>query len=295
MKVVKPVSITPAMVLQNTALEPIAAYSSVVSYALDAQCVVGGTRVYRCIQGPALDKAPSTSPAYWVDEGPSNRWAMFDGAISTQTSAQESLTLVLKPGIVNSVCLFGLEGARLLVELRDGPGGPLLYTCSKSLDGTIIADWYQYFFEPSVQLAEVVLTDLPPYGNAHITVTITGGGTVKCGAVLVGTLYYLGGTQYGATAGITDYSKKDTDANGVTTLIKRAYSKRISVPFVLKNAQLNKVQSILADLRATPCAWIGTDVPGFEPLTVFGFYREFNNVVQYAKTSYCTLEIEGLI
>jgi hypothetical protein len=94
--------------------------------------------------------------------------------------------------------------------------------------------------------------------------------------------------------GIVDYSKKDTDAFGVTTFTRRAYSKRMSAKMMLENAQINKVQRVLADLRATPCAWIGTDVTGFEPLTVYGFYKDFSIDVAYATTSYCSTEIEGL-
>jgi len=63
---------------------------------------------------------------------------------------------------------------------------------------------------------------------------------------------------------------------------------------MLPNTKLNKVQRVLADLRATPCAWIGTDVAGYEPLTLYGFYRDFSIDVAYPTTSYCSLEIEGL-
>jgi hypothetical protein len=104
----------------------------------------------------------------------------------------------------------------------------------------------------------------------------------------------MGDTQYGATASIIDYSKKNTDALGNTTFAKLAYSKRMTANLSLDNGQLNKVQRVLADLRATPCAWLGVDAAGFEPLTVFGFYRNFSIDIAYPTSSYCSLEIEGL-
>jgi hypothetical protein len=239
--------------------------------------------------------APGTNALYWADKGKTNRWAMFDGEISTPTALASPLTVVLKPGYVNSVGLFGLEGLSLDVTVRNGLAGDIVYARTLSLDGTVITDWYQYFFEPSVQLGEVVLSDLPPYGDAHITTTISGGGAVQCGDMSVGTFYDLGDTQYGASVGITDYSRKDTSATGVTTLNKRAYSKRMSAQMQLNTTQINKVQRVLAGLRATPCIWIGTDTPGYEPLIVFGFYRDFSIDIPSFALSLCSLEIEGLV
>ena len=295
MKVVKPIVIDAAVLLSSTAAETYAAYNPATTYALGERVTLVSTgRIYECVQAPSLGYAPDANALWWAIAGPTNRTAMFDGEISTQTVQVSPLTVVLKPGYVNSLALFGLEGASLDVTVRDGLAGPVVYSRTVSLDGTIIADWYQYFFEPSVQLGEVVLTDLPPYGAAHVTVSLTGPGSVKCGSFVLGTFYALGGTQYGASAGIIDYSRKDTSATGTTTFVRRRYSKRMSAPLMLQNAQLNKVQRVLADLRATPCAWIGTDTPGFEPLTIFGFYRDFSIDVAYPTTSLCNLEIEGL-
>ena len=138
------------------------------------------------------------------------------------------------------------------------------------------------------------MTDLPPYGDAHITVVLTGTGTVECGICLAGTFYTLGDTQYGASVGIIDYSRKETDAFGVTTFVRRAYSKRMSAKLMLDNVQMNKVQRVLADLRATPCAWIGADDVTYAPLQVYGFYKDFSIEVAYPTASYCSLEVEGL-
>jgi hypothetical protein len=294
MKVVKPTPITDTVLISSNAPEADhAPYAAATGYAVGARCIYAH-QIWESVQTPNVGHTPGTDALYWAQRGPTNRWAMFDDEISTQTALASLLTVVIKPSYANSLALFGLEGNALAVTVRDGLAGPVVYSKTISLDGTIIADWYQYFFEPSVQLAEVVLTDLPPYGNAHITVSISGNGTVKCGDLSVGTMYMLGDTQFGASAGIVDYSRKDTSATGVTTLNKRGYSKRMSAQAMLDTAQINKVQRVLASLRATPCAWIGTDVAGYEPLIVFGFYRDFSIDIAYSTVSYCNLEIEGL-
>lgn len=293
MKVVKPVTIGAAQLVSSSVPETdYAAWDGVTNYAVGAR-VVKNHAIFESVQTPNTNQDPETKPLYWARVGPTNRWAMFDSEISTQTTAEGEITVVLKPGYVNSLALFGLQGSSVSVTVRDGADGPVVFEHQQTLDGSIITDWYQYFFEPIDQLEEAVVTGMPPYSNAHVTVSITGT-DVKCGILVVGNVYELGRTQRGVTAGIIDYSRKDTDATGKTTFIKRKYSKRVSAPLVVENSALNKLQRTLVTLRATPCVWIGTDAPGYQPLTVFGFYRDFSIDVAYSGHSHCNLEIEGL-
>lgn len=296
MKVIKPIAMTDAVLISSTAPETdYTAWAAATAYSVGNRVIRTSThRIYQRLVAGTTATAPELDPTNWLDLAPTNRWAMFDSEISTQTAISSPLTAVLKPGLVNGLALFGLVGNSLAITVRDGLAGPVVYSRTIGLDGTIVADWYQYFFEPFVQRADVVLTDLPPYGDAHITIAITGSGTVKCGIVAVGTVYTLGDTQQGASVSIVDYSRKETDAFGVTSFVQRAYSKRMSAKLLLANAQLNKTQRVLADLRASPAAWVGTDAAGYEPLTVYGFYKDFSIDIAYSQLSYCSLEIEGL-
>jgi hypothetical protein len=155
-----------------------------------------------------------------------------------------------------------------------------------------------YFFEPFVQLGEVVLTDIPPYSNGQITITLESGGNVAIGELIVGTVYELGvaDLEQGASVGIIDYSRKDTDPDtGATTFVRRAFSKRMSGQFLLTNQQINEVQRILADIRAVPSVFIGSEAEDYSPLIVYGFYRDFSIDIAYPTKSFCRLEVEGLI
>lgn len=295
MKVIKPTAVTSAMLISTTATETYSAWNGATAYtAGDIVLRTATQRLYQRLISGTTATAPESDTTNWLDIAPSNKWAMFDNYTSTQTTQATPLTVVVKPGLVNSLAMFALEGTTLTVTVRDALAGSVVYTYTQSLDGTVIADWYQYFFEAYDPITDVVLTDLPPYGDAHITVDIAAATTAKCGILAVGTVYPLGETLGGATASITDYSVKSTDAFGVTSFVVRAYSKRMNVKFMLDNAQLNKVQRVLSDLRATPCVWIGTKFQTFAPLAFFGFYRDFSIDVAYNTTSYCTLEAESL-
>ena len=294
MKVIKPVAFNPAThLVSSTAVETYSAWAAGTTYAKDA-FVDYGTHIYQSLVNSNTSNQPDTSPTQWVLIGPDNTHAMFDGQTSTATSSTSPLTVVLTTGLANSLAVLGLVGTQLVVQVRDGAGGPLVYDRTISLDGTFIYDWYQYFFEPNVQVGEVVLTDLPPYLNARLTVTLTGTGTIQIGTLTFGTQYELGDAEYGASLGIIDYSKKETDEFGTTTFVQRDFSKRLTARLLLPNVQINRVQRVLADVRAQPAVWVTTDVDELRPLTVFGFFRDFAIEVAYPTQSYCSLEIEGL-
>lgn len=297
MKVIPPTTITDAMLTSSTAPETdYAAWSAGTTYALSTEAApvrvirTSTHRIYESLQAGNTGHTPETSPTWWLDVGPTNRWAMFDSVIGTATTLASPLTVVLAPGTANAIALLELVGTSVTVAMTSS--GTTVYSNTISLDGSSIGDYYDYFFAPFVQKNTVVLTDLPPYANGIITLTLTGS-TVSLGLVCVGLFSELGGAQYGATAGITDYSLKTTDAFGNTTLTRRAYSKRPSVKLMLEKSAVNRVFRTLSDLRAMPCVWVGVDDAELEPLTVFGFFKDFSLEVSYPTAALCSLEIEG--
>jgi hypothetical protein len=298
MKVIKPTTVTPAMILSTNVVEAYAAWSAVTSYSKD-QKVDYGEGYYNSLVNSNLNNIPDVvGSTFWEYIGPDNKHAMFDGQVSTSTTrATSPMTVTIAPGIVNSLAMIDLVGSSVTITMTDAGASPPVYTKTIGLDGSIVFDWFTYFFEPFVQLAEVVLTDLPPYSSGQITMTLSGGGAVSIGELLVGLVYELGeeGMEQGASVGIIDYSRKDTDnETGMTTFTRRAYSKRMSGQFLLNNGQLNAVQRILADIRAVPSVFIGSEAADYTPLIVYGFYRDFSIDIAYPTKSFCRIEVEGL-
>lgn len=295
MKLIKPSDFVYATnLVSTTATETYATWSGATTYAL-ADRKVYGLYVYESLQASNLNHQPDTSPTWWVLVGPNNKFAMFDLATSTATTKASPLTVVLDTGAINSLALIGLIGTEVTLSMTDGAGGPTVYTNTIDLnDNSLVVDWYTYFFSPFVQLGDVVLTDLPAYNNARVTMALTGSGTVQVGELIYGLLYDLGSTEYGATVGIIDYSRKNTDEFGTTTFIERAFSNRMNCTFMLDNTQLNFVQRMLSSVRATQCVYIGSEDTDYAPLIVYGFYKDFTINIQYSTKSYCSLEIEGL-
>jgi hypothetical protein len=299
MKVIKPVTVTDAMILSTNAVEAYAAWSAATTYAKDAK-VDYGTHYYNSLVNSNLNNIPDVvGSTFWEFIGPDNKHAMFDGQISTETTkATSPLIVTIGAGIVNSIALLGLTGKTVSVVMRDGGASPPVYSRTIDLEGSIILDWYMYFFEPFEQLSEVVLTDLPPYSGGQITMTLSSGSAVAIGELLVGTVYALGenSLEQGATIGIIDYSRKDTNADtGLTTFVQRAYSKRMSGQFLIENGSISGVQKILSGVRAVPSVYIGSEDEDYSALIVYGFYRDFSIDIAYPTHSFCRIEVEGLI
>lgn len=293
MQVIKPTTFTPAALVSSTAVETYAAYSAVTTYAKDA-IVDYGTHYYISLVNSNLNHQPDISPTFWLLKGPDNTHAMFDGAVDSTTTSTSPLTVTVATGTINSAAFINLTGTTLVATARDGLAGDIFWTRTVNLDGTLIIDWYEYFFEPYDQLSDVVFTDIPPYSTCHLTMELSSASSVSIGQFVYGNIYEIGMTQYGASTGIKDYSVKETDIYGVTSLVQRTFSKRLQSEVMLDNASLRKVSKLLTSLRAIPCVWIGSSDIQYEPLIVYGFYRDFNIAIPYPSYSLASIEIEGL-
>lgn len=300
MKVIKPTVVTDAMLISSTVAEPSgtdpAIWNAGTAYVVGDEAYRAGTHsVYTRLVNGTTATAPESDATNWAYARPTNRWAMFDQVINTQSSGASPMTVVLDPGTCGALALIELDADEVTVTMTDGAGGPTVYSRTTDLDASYVTDWYEYFFAPFSKLTSLVLTDLPPYAAGRITVAITAAATVLCGGLIVGNPYYLGGLQYGARAGIRDYSTKDTDdVTGIVTLAEGRYRKTVRGLLQLAAGAVNSVHKLLTALRATNAVWIGDDDATYEPLIVFGFLRNFELTVTYPGHSFYSIEIEGM-
>jgi hypothetical protein len=272
-------------------------WSSATTYAIAAR-VVFGDSVYESVQAGNLNKNPETNPTWWIRIGSTQKMAAFDGQLSDLVKSTNSIVINVAPNsIIDAVSYFGILGTKAILKVTDGASGPTVFEEEILLDGSESISWYQYFFfDPFLTRTQVTFTGIPPIADPRITITIERIGDVQLGEVVMGRLYSLGCASFGATAGIIDYSRKDTDDFGNATFVRRAFSKRVECQVIIENFDLNRVQRVLYDIRATPLTWIVADDPRFEePLVVYGFYRDFVTEIAYPNHSLCNIEIEGLI
>jgi hypothetical protein len=295
--VVPPVQISGAMLVSSTVPEAdYAAWSSATTYALAARVIVVAThKIYESLQAGNLNKDPTSQTAWWVEVSPTNRWKCFDTSNSTQTAPGTTAQYVVNPGeSVTALALLNVtDGITLRVRLDSATFGSVydntVYTSKILAD----ASWYSFFIGAKKSMTSVVLTDLPAYADATVTVDITGLSTLAFGVLMMGMAKDIGqGVHYGARLGIQDYSRKETNAFGDTVLVKRAYAKRASFNLALDSADVDTVNDYLATLRATPCLWAGSTL--YTSTFIFGTYESFETTISYANYSECALNLMGL-
>ena len=273
-------------------------YSATSTYSLGNRVSYAG-KVFESLQNANIGHDPSSSATWWLLIGPDNKHAALDNSVSTLTTSSGVLTLVIKPGSIDSCGLVDMEGNLIEFAMMDQTDGLVFYK-TVGLSGAEVNNWYDYFFlSPLSEMrrTQYVLSGLPSqYLDSLVTIRIKNGtNTAKLGLASFGKLSSIGEVQYGASAGIVDYSVKSTDEYGNTSLLQRNFSKRLSARCFVPNKDINRVQRTLYSIRATPVVWVGVDDPTYEEaMIVWGFYKDFTTEISYPTYSLISIEIEGL-
>lgn len=269
LQLLQPASVTDAMlVASNVPENDYAAWASGATYALGAR-VIAGHRIYESAAAGNVGNDPLAGSAAWLSLGPTNRWAMFDEALGSATENAGSVAVTIDPvDPVNAIALLDVAGSTVRVQ----------------------ASGYDRTFALTASPGMAAFLDLPNVAGA-ITVTIAGNGSVSVGTLLLGRLVGLGVTEASPTAGITDYSRKETDDFGEVTVVERAWAKRMAVRALLRSDAVDMVANRIAAVRARPCLWIGD--AGVEALSIYGFFKDFSIEVG-ENVSTLQLAVEGL-
>lgn len=297
--VVQPLAITDAMVSAPNTNVPEADYavwSSVTTYALDARVILTSThKIYQSLQASNLNKDPVTQPLWWIEVSPTNKWALFDSAVSTQTKQASYIKYTVTPGqTVNAIAALNLTNATQIVITVTSASAGVVY--SKTVDvspAPATPSWWDWFFGIKRAQTQCVLVDLPSYPDATIKFELYGGSSLAIGVLLIGQQRAFGaGIKYGAKVGIQDYSRKEKNDFGDTVLVQRAFARRADFELMISADEVDSLQNFLSDVRAVPCLWVGSTE--YEATTVFGFYKTFDILISYPTQSDCSLQIEGL-
>lgn len=279
LSVLVPIEISDFSLVSSTAPEAdYPAWSAGITYAVGARCISPIThRVYESLVAGNVGHAPTDianqagSTLWWFDVGPTNRWAMLDGEVSTQTIVPSPLTVVVRPGAVTGMFLAGLDATTLSISIKDKPDGIVIYQYDGDLDSTRQADYYEHFYAAYKLQTDFLASGMDPYTDCEVTITLARpDGDVKCGVLVVGELRSLGQTQYGAKAKPKTYSYIKTDEFGNNTIKRRKKARDMTASAFVALSDANSVLDTISDLLDVPCVWIGTDLPEYTGLRVYG-------------------------
>lgn len=308
-RLIRPVSITDAMLISSTVPEGLAQeYSAGATYVLGA--VVGvttGTKqlVYQGLQASNVGHTPASSPTWWKPLGTvyapysagstyaigdvvssisanvhelyesqaagnlgnaltdkakwlrksaTNRWNAFDKALNSRTVAPNSISFVIAPGLVNTVTLLNVEGAKATIT-QSGTG----YTRTQNLVRHNVLNWYDFFYEIPIRVGDVVFDGVPPYAASSLTITIENTGLdAAIGGCFVGKSRTIGTTQWGGGGGVLSFSTPETDRYGNLTMFKRANARRLDFQVRIPDGFEDEAYRLLTEYTDVEMVVIGS-------------------------------------
>lgn len=308
LSIVRPLTITDTILIDsgsppetNVPENDYAVWSSGTTYAAGDRVILTSThRIYESLLGSNTNNNPTalSSPVYWIEVGPTNRWACLDTSVSTQTAQADNITYTFEPGqAINAVSILNITGGleiyiKMVSPFTGSPG--IVYERTIDLSALpLTSDWWAFFYGQRVAPSQSIALDLPSYTDCIVTIEITGNENLAVGVILLGQVKSFGlGIKYGARVGIQDYSRKETNEFGDTIFVKRAFAKRANFDLLIIKEEVDEFQNVLSSIRAEPVLWIASDE--YESTTLFGFYKNFDILISYPNHSDCSLEIEGL-
>lgn len=241
----------------------------------------------------------ATTPVYWLDVGPSNRWGVFDYLRNSATLTRTQLVISMSTSTrADTLVLVGLQNVQeAVVTVYSPSSGVTLYSSYKNLTSKASSTWYDYFFTIGTKTKSAVFSDLVPFSDAIISVVLNGS-DISCGGIILGKAQEIGTVQRGASNEVINFSTVTRDIYGNATMVQRRNIPKTNQNLLLDKSLVNSVRAVRDELNAVPAAWVGLeDLPDqyyFESLLIVGFYKTFTISLDNPLYASITLELEEI-
>lgn len=232
----------------------------------------------------------------WVKVGPTNKYAMFDFTISSETDSLSPLVVDITAGTyATAVAGFNINGAETInVTVVSAFAGEVYNRDIEMNDNSAIIDAWTYYFEPIVKRDRFVLLDLPPYIDATVTVTFTGS-DITIGALVVGPQVKIGVANYNTEIQLLDFSTQARNQFGDFEIVKRSTADLVKFDVSIQKNNVSYVKRQFQELSQVPAVWVGESGNDDDPTAVFGYYEKFVNNISSPSITKSTITIQGLV
>lgn len=257
-------------------------------------------RVYECLVAhTAADVAGDypennlTGPTpKWLTVKPTNKHAAFDNVMSTQSVAPESMSWTLSlVNIADSVTMYEVEA--LTVRVKQTVGGVVKYDKTVNTRNRNVRTFRDFFFKPVTFRRDVSFTDLPPYRNSTVEITVSKPGSVaKVGDIQVGRFDSLGDMLWAPSVRAVDYSIVTADKFGNTLFTPRRVVNVVECDIFVENGNFDEVVRLLKLGKSSPRSWLGD--PRFGALNNFAYVQDFRVVLSSPAGSNLNIQLQGL-
>jgi len=292
MNILLPKVITPEMFGAGTTIPEVDTVIGEVAWVSGASAVLGDRRVwkgatYECVQvisgAPPNTYEPGTSVAapYWErDEGaPSNRMAPFDKYLFTKTRRPGGFTIVLKPGFVNGLAIYGIEADVLDITVKAG-GVDLIEPVHVELWQQAFGEW-EYLFGDLQRGTYFTLKDLPIHPDPEISITVSRNSPDVMAAIGYASVgnwkrflfpgqEEMGAAQFGVEASTRDYSYLEERKDGTYTEVEGRKATNINLTCVIDADQAPAAKALFDQILGKVVAIEVESLPRYGHLATVG-------------------------
>ena len=291
-----PIPLSLANMTTNVAASTLSAWNAATSYALDAEVIDPITRIiYRSLAAANQGNDPLTVSTKWQARGVENRLRLCDTSMGSVTEYADLIRLDITPGrVVTDLALFGVRAQSVVVTITDPTDGVVFGPKTFSMLRPSGNSHWGYFFHPLEFKSRLLISGLPAYTRAVITVEIKNpGGMVRCAELVAGRSVWLGNTKWRPSIGFDEWSEKERDAwGGWKVAAGGAYSDRMKLEVLVNSLAYERTREQIIAVRAKPVVWIGAR--GFDALTTYGYIMAFEQLLAAHGISDCSMTINGL-
>lgn len=228
---------------------------------------------------------------FWFDEGYVNAQKMLDTSISTQTETTGNMEIEYTINKVDTLSFLNLDGVTSIdIVVTDNVSSTETFNDNINTIGRSVSGWYDYWYKDFEEKKNII-QDIPISFTATVDVVLNGTNP-KIGLLGASRSEIVGGTRYGATIGLNDFSTKEADENGNITIAEGKYQITNDLIVQVDYNNISTVINRLIELRATPTIWSGTD--DIEATQIFGFFTSYDLTVETPNLSLLSIEIESL-
>lgn len=252
---------------------------------------------YAGLDGTNSALSPSNEPTKWLQQRPTNYWAMLDGRTNTQTTRADNITVGISTKNYDTFSLLEVEAPSVILTLT--VDAVVVWTNAYALkDESAVIDFYTYCFSDFIYKPSLYVDSIPLYGTGTLKVEIINtGSTAKCGRLVYGRSSYVGKTLYTANLGLESYSVKQTDIFGTETLIHRGAVNLDSYKVNILTSQIELLRRKAIEYDAIPLLFImdESNTTNTGHLLNYGYYQNMSVLLSNPRNSTISLTVKGIL
>lgn len=233
--------------------------------------------------------------ATWIQDRPSNTFAMLDEKPSTYSTAADTIEVSFISKGFDKLALFNVEAKSVTVTVTSIWNASDTKTFQIDLLNTSLITTLRDYCTAELEQKTTVYIEIPIFHNCSVDVVIDNtNSTAKCGQIISGKSFYVGQTDWGIGLGLTSYSKKEVDALGGIDFIKRGISDIDDFTVTIDTSKAIAIKQKMKEYDAQLLLF--TIVEGNSKLELmnFGYWEDFYTLLSGPIKSECNMTIQGV-